>query len=134
MNLIKPKVVFIALFALLFLSNTALSQQPVGQIYTTPGASVYIIPSGWTGHNKSRSLGCWRRWGWRSCGTCRRGRAARFTVPSAFLASFPTARVSGTCLAKTIILQMAIYFGYKPMQESGILTRDRTCRNVKLLS
>jgi len=31
-------------------------------------------------------------------------RTARVTVPSAFMASLPTLRVSGTCFAKTIIL------------------------------
>jgi len=35
------------------------------------------------------------------------GKAARFTVPSAFIASLPTFRVSGTCLAKTMILYMS---------------------------
>ena len=34
------------------------------------------------------------------------GKAARFTVPSAFMASLPTLRVSGTCLARTTIFNV----------------------------
>ena len=37
------------------------------------------------------------------------GKAARFTVPSAFMASAPTLCVSGTCLAKTTILYDIYY-------------------------
>ena len=39
----------------------------------------------------------------RSSGLKIASRAARFTVPSAFIASLPTLRVSGTCLASTMI-------------------------------
>src|SRR5690554_3003869 len=40
----------------------------------------------------------------KSSGLKMAGSAALFTVPSAFIASFPTLRVSGTCLANTIML------------------------------
>ena len=42
----------------------------------------------------------------RSSGLKIAGSAARFTVPSAFMASFPTLRVSGTCLARTTIFNV----------------------------
>jgi hypothetical protein len=38
------------------------------------------------------------------------GSAALFTVPLAFMASLPTLRVSGTCLASTMILNPFISF------------------------
>ena len=40
------------------------------------------------------------------------GRAARFTVPSAVIASLPTFLVSGTCLASTTIFKLIFKNGY----------------------
>ena len=45
----------------------------------------------------------------RSSGLKIAGSAARLIVPSAFMASFPTLRVSGTCFASTTIFKL-IYF------------------------
>ena len=45
----------------------------------------------------------------RSSGLKMAGSAARLIVPSAFMASFPTLRVSGTCFASTTIFKL-IYF------------------------
>ena len=42
----------------------------------------------------------------RSSGLKMAGSAARFTVPSAVMASFPTFLVSGTCLASTTIFKL----------------------------
>ena len=44
----------------------------------------------------------------KSSGLKMAGRAARFTVPSAVMASLPTFRVSGTCLASTTIFKAII--------------------------
>ena len=44
----------------------------------------------------------------RSSGLKMAGRAARLMVPSAFMASLPTQRVSGTCFANTTIFKLMI--------------------------
>lgn len=48
----------------------------------------------------------------RSSGLKIAGRAARLIVPSSFIASLPTLRVSGTCLASTIMLKLMSYNGF----------------------
>ena len=70
-----------------------------------PMVSTVIVASG----NLSFTVSAISR-AFRSSGLKMAGRAALFTVPSAFIASLPTARVSGTCLANTMILYMTIYF------------------------
>ncbi len=57
MNSIKPKVAFIALFALLLIGNTSLSQPPSGATYTAAGAHTYTIPTGYTATIKVEAWG-----------------------------------------------------------------------------
>ena len=45
----------------------------------------------------------------RSSGLKMAGRAARLMVPSAFMASLPTLRVSGTCFANTTIFKLMLF-------------------------
>ena len=62
----------------------------------------------------------------RSSGLKMAGSADRFMVPSSFIASLPTLRVSGTCLASTIMLKLMSY-GFKFFYDSEPNGRGRIC-------